>query len=100
MSLVVKEPPYSVTENGYGCFMLPIEIHFKNKEDPRKIRFEYDLFLHMEGVPVNHIRCEKLTFQNPTQDFRRKLLKAGGVSLISTLNITFQMCTMFYCHQY
>lgn len=29
---------------------------------------------------MNHLRCEKLTFNNPTEDFRRKLLKAGGVS--------------------
>lgn len=51
------------------------------QEEPRKVRFDYDLFLHLEGhPPVNHLRCEKLTFNNPTEDFRRKLLKAGGVS--------------------
>lgn len=42
--------------------------------------FNYDLFLNLEGnPPVNHLRCEKLTFNNPTKDFRRKLIKAGGV---------------------
>lgn len=50
------------------------------QEEPKKVRFDYDLFLHLEGhPPVNHLRCEKLTFNNPTEDFRRKLLKAGGV---------------------
>lgn len=50
------------------------------QEEPRKVRFDYDLFLHLEGhPPVNHLRCEKLTFNNPTEEFRRKLLKAGGV---------------------
>lgn len=51
-----------------------------HQEEPKKVRFDYDLFLHLEGhPPVNHLRCEKLTFNNPTEEFRRKLLKAGGV---------------------
>lgn len=29
---------------------------------------------------MNHLRCEKLTFNNPTKEFRRKLIRAGGVS--------------------
>lgn len=77
---VLTEPPYAVQEQGYAGFELPIDIHFKNKEDPKKIRFKYDLFLKLEDCPpVNHIRCEKLTFQNPTDEFKKKLLKAGGV---------------------
>lgn len=44
--------------------------------------FTYDLFLNLEGnPPVNHLRCEKLTFNNPTTEFRYKLLMAGGVSV-------------------
>ncbi|XP_053911006.1 protein AF-9 isoform X3 [Cuculus canorus] len=78
---VCKDPPYKVEESGYAGFILPIEVYFKNKEEPKKVRFDYDLFLHLEGhPPVNHLRCEKLTFNNPTEEFRRKLLKAGGVS--------------------
>lgn len=51
------------------------------KEEPRKVCFTYDLFLNLEGnPPVNHLRCEKLTFNNPTVEFRYKLLLAGGVS--------------------
>ncbi len=51
-----------------------------HQEEPKRVRFDYDLFLHLEGhPPVNHLRCEKLTFNNPTEEFRRKLLKAGGV---------------------
>ncbi|KAL2078932.1 hypothetical protein ACEWY4_024676 [Coilia grayii] len=78
-SAVCKDPPYKVEESGYAGFILPIEVYFKNKEEPKKVRFDYDLFLHLEGhPPVNHLRCEKLTFNNPTEEFRRKLLKAGG----------------------
>ncbi|XP_030050070.1 protein AF-9 [Microcaecilia unicolor] len=76
---VCKDPPYKVEESGYAGFILPIEVYFKNKEEPKKVRFDYDLFLHLEGhPPVNHLRCEKLTFNNPTEEFRRKLVKAGG----------------------
>jgi YEATS domain-containing protein 1/3 len=59
---------------------LPIDIYFKNKEEPR-IRFQYDLFLKLDDTSVNHIRYEKLIFQNPTEEFKKELLKAGGVSL-------------------
>ncbi|XP_068612284.1 protein AF-9-like [Brachionichthys hirsutus] len=85
---VCKNPPYKVEESGYAGFILPIEVYFKNKvhftmpdEEPKKVRFDYDLFLHLEAhPPVNHLRCEKLTFNNPTEEFRRKLQKAGGCS--------------------
>ncbi|XP_041365204.1 protein AF-9-like isoform X2 [Gigantopelta aegis] len=77
---VVKEPPYSVSESGYAGFIINIDIYFKNKENPKKISINYDLFLPAEGFdPINHTHCEKLTFQNPTEEFRSKLLKAGGV---------------------
>ena len=75
-----KDPPYHVSEVGYAGFELPIDIYFKNKAEPKKIKFMYNLFLHMEE-PVNHVRCEKLTFQNPTEEFKKKLLKAGGVCI-------------------
>ncbi len=78
---MIKDAPFQVEESGYAGFLMPIEVHFKNKEEPKKVIFQYDLFLHVHGQPpVNHIRCEKLTFNNPTEDFRRKLIKAGGVS--------------------
>ncbi|XP_074058273.1 protein ENL [Macrotis lagotis] len=80
---VCKEPPYKVEESGYAGFIMPIEVHFKNKEEPKKVCFTYDLFLNLEGnPPVNHLRCEKLTFNNPTKEFRSKLLRAGGVMVM------------------
>ncbi|XP_056319743.1 protein ENL isoform X2 [Danio aesculapii] len=80
---VCKEPQYKVEESGYAGFLMPIEVYFKNKEEPKKVCFNYDLFLNLEGnPPVNHLRCEKLTFNNPTRDFRRKLVKAGGLIVV------------------
>ena len=78
---VVKEPPYQLSESGYGSFNLPIEVYFKNKDEPKKVRFEYDLLLpNLNDPPINQIRSECLTFQNPSEDFKQKLLKAGGVT--------------------
>lgn len=76
---VFKEPPYEVSESGYAGFEMPIEVYFKNKDDPKKISFEYDLFLRTDGA-VSNLRREKLTFKNPSAEFKKKLLKAGGVS--------------------
>ncbi|KAH9513199.1 hypothetical protein Btru_034361 [Bulinus truncatus] len=76
----ISEPPYKVSESGYAGFLLPIEIHFKNKQSPRKIVFSYDLFLNAkDSPPINNVRIEKLKFQNPTPEFKAKLLKAGGI---------------------
>lgn len=81
---VIKEPPFRVAESGYGGFTMPIDVYFKNKEEPKKVSFTYDLFLHVDGEPpVNHVRWEKLTFRNPTEDFRRKLLLSGGVGVLN-----------------
>ena len=88
-SPVVKEPPYEVAESGYAGFLMTIEVHFRSKEEPKKVILNYDLFLNTEQQPpVNHIRCEKLTFHNPTEDFRRKLLKAGGVRIPTSCKLT------------
>ena len=76
---VLKEPPYQIGESGYGSFFLPIEVYFKNKEEPRKVKYNYDLCLPMLGSPpIDNIRSEALTFTNPTEEFKRKLLKGGG----------------------
>ena len=80
-------------ESGYGCFSLPIEVYFKNKDEPRKVKFDYDLFLQSEGPPISHVRYEKMTFKNPSEDFRIKLIKGGGVSsltfCLSMLSVNF-----------
>lgn len=78
--LVLKDPPYTVAEAGYGSFFLPVEVFFKNKEEPRKLMFDYDLVLPACGSPpIDNIRSEALTFTNPTEEFRKKLVKGGGI---------------------
>ena len=80
MTKVVKDPPFQVSESGYGSFNLPVEVYFRNKDEPKKVKFDYDLLLpNLNDPPINQIRSECLTFQNPSEEFRQKLLKAGGV---------------------
>ncbi|XP_018496270.1 protein AF-9 [Galendromus occidentalis] len=74
----LREPPYQVSESGYAGFNMPIIVYFKTKEEPKKLQFIYDLYLSLDGKPLNNIRCEKLTFHNPPEDFCQKLFKGGA----------------------
>ena len=81
--VVIKDPPYEISESGYAGFLMHIDVYFKNKDEPRKLQFKYDLFLNSDSAPpVDHTRCETLTFQNPAEEFRRRLIKGGGVSAL------------------
>ncbi|CAH0399413.1 unnamed protein product [Chilo suppressalis] len=75
---VVKEPPFSIKESGYAGFIFPIEIYLKNKDEPKKIKFSYDFTLQQSGVLK-----DRYIFQNPNEDFRKKLLKGGGIPIIN-----------------
>ena len=78
--LVVKDPPFQVAESGYGSFLLSIEVYFRNKDEPKKVRLGYDLLLpNLNDPPINQIRREFLTFQTPSKEFQQNLLKAGGL---------------------
>ena len=81
---VVKEAPYQVAESGYGGFTLPIDIYLKNNTEPKKIRFLYELFLGVTAT-VSHNRCEKITFENPSEQFYARLIQSGGVGFLLKL---------------
>lgn len=74
MFSVVKEPPFSISESGYAGFFFPIEIYLKNKDEPKKIKFSYDFTLQQSGFLK-----DRYIFENPNDDFRKKLLKGGGI---------------------
>lgn len=78
---VIKDPPYVVKESGYAGFVLPIDVYLKNKEEPKKISFQYDLQLQNSGPPISRVLREPRVFQNPSEDFRRKLIRGGGVGV-------------------
>ncbi|KRT81064.1 hypothetical protein AMK59_5923 [Oryctes borbonicus] len=76
---VVKEPPYSVKESGYAGFNLPIEIYLRNKDEPKKIKFNYDLHLQPNGPTIMNVQKEKYIFSSPNEEFKNKLLRGGGI---------------------
>ncbi|XP_037624988.1 protein ENL-like isoform X2 [Sebastes umbrosus] len=51
----------------------------QERRNKKKVCFNYNLFFNSEG---DHLRCETLTFNNPTREFRRKLIKAGAVTVV------------------
>jgi len=78
---VLKHPPYEVTECGYGSFETTIEVHFRNKSEPRKAEITFDLWLATGSYdPVTTQRSERMRFYDVTDEFATKLFKAGGVS--------------------
>lgn len=78
---VIKEPPYVVRESGYAGFVIPINVYWKKKDEPKKFQILYDLHLQQSGPAINKvIRYDEL-FPNPPDEFRRKLLKGGAVSI-------------------
>lgn len=71
---VIKEPPYTVKEAGYAGFVLTIDIHLKNRDEPKKFSIDYDLDLQPMKIQTNEI-----VIHNPSDDFKRKCLKGGAV---------------------
>jgi len=71
-----KEPPFVLKESGYAGFILPIDIHFKNRTMQT---YQYDIDLQPSGPPVHKSEIKTHIFENSSEDFRQKLLKGGGI---------------------
>ena len=88
----MTNPPLEVRETGYGSFMLSITVHFRKKDVPEKVRYEYDLLLpNWNNPPINQSRCECFTFKKPSEDFQLKFFRlrnaiCGDLSLSLTEN--------------
>ncbi|XP_070137476.1 protein AF-9-like [Drosophila bipectinata] len=76
---VFKEPPYSLQEFGYAGFLILVEIHFRNCNDPKIITYQYDLTLHTTGPPQHHAQVNSHIFEAPSEEFRAKLMDGGSV---------------------
>eukprot|EP00099_Drosophila_melanogaster_P009848 NP_001262596.1 ENL/AF9-related, isoform C [Drosophila melanogaster] len=76
---VVKEPPYAIQESGYAGFLLPVEIYFRNRDEPKRIVYQYDLVLQSTGPPQHHVEVKTHIFEAPSEEFRTKLMRGGGV---------------------
>lgn len=75
---VIKEPPYTVKEAGYAGFVLTIDIYLRNRDEPKKVTFEYDLDLQPSKAQMN-----EFIIATPSDEFKRKCLKGGGVLINS-----------------
>ncbi|XP_017009062.3 protein AF-9-like isoform X2 [Drosophila takahashii] len=74
---VVKEPPYAIQESGYAGFPLAVEIYFRNRDEPKRIVYPYDLVIvttasHQQSEIKTHI------FEDPSEDFRAMMIQGGG----------------------
>lgn len=82
--VVIKEPPYSVKESGYAGFQMLIDIYLRNRDEPKKICFNYSLDLQNAGPRIVKVQKEKYIFTNPNEEFKYKLLKGGGTVINHT----------------
>ena len=72
-------PPFEVKESGFGSFDMVVDVYFRNKDEPRMVRYTYDLILPSpEQQAIHAPRHEMLTFQNPPLEFCQKLVLAGA----------------------
>ncbi|EFN70907.1 Protein ENL [Camponotus floridanus] len=76
---VLKEPPFVVKESGYAGFIIPIEVYLKNKDEPKKVCMQYDLVLQHTAAPYNNAILHSEVILNPSDEFKKKLLKGGGI---------------------
>ncbi|XP_013111405.1 protein AF-9 [Stomoxys calcitrans] len=76
---VCKDPPYQIQESGYAGFTVLVEIFFRNRDEPKRVLYQYDLFLQQTGPPTHSFEVKKHIFENPSEEFRQKLLRGGGV---------------------
>lgn len=89
---VVKEPPFRIKESGWAGFDIPIEIHLKNKGEPKTMEVMYSLNLETTGTAVSHSTQHSRIIHNPTEEFRKKLVKGGAVSknLLFSIEVLYQ----------
>ena len=73
----MKCAPYEVCECGYGGFTMTIEIFLRTTSKPRKLKFNYELYLGLKDT-TSHSRIENLVFHNPSNSFYKRLCQAVG----------------------
>lgn len=77
---ILKDPPFVIKQSGYGGFEIPIDIYLKNKDDgTKRIEILYDLNLQSSGPAITNVIKHIETINNPSDEFRKKLLRGGGV---------------------
>lgn len=76
--------PYCVKENGYGQFEFPIDIYFNGIDTKYSIQYYLELPQLDCTQPLSRVRKEKITFINPSPEFRKILVEGGSILHKST----------------
>ena len=76
---VIKSPPYSIKESGYGQFEFPIQIYFNGTDEVYKVDYYLELQATTDKKTFCKLRRETLTFYNPKPELRKILIESGGI---------------------
>lgn len=72
-------------EAGYAGFIIPIDVHLKNHQI---IHVQYDLILDTQMATKRSL-IERHTVVCTADDFRKKLIRGGGVCILSNIFVVF-----------
>uniref|UniRef100_A0A915PKA3 AF-9 ANC1 homology domain-containing protein n=1 Tax=Setaria digitata TaxID=48799 RepID=A0A915PKA3_9BILA len=72
---VVKEPPFEVSELGYGGFSIPIHITFTGASKVYKLTYDMNLVLEKHN---EQFITQTIEMKQPSSSFRELILKYGG----------------------
>ncbi|XP_055924323.1 uncharacterized protein LOC129956462 isoform X1 [Argiope bruennichi] len=76
-SKIIKEkPPFVLSESTSQNISIQIEVYFCKEAKLKKVNYIYDICINDDEV--NTLWTRKLTFPNPSKEFEKKLLLAGG----------------------
>ena len=76
--------PYELSQSGFGSFTCGIEFQFHNDTSAN---ISYDLDLpSQDNSPLENSESGHFTFENPSEDFYRRLILAGGCMLTNSNN--------------
>lgn len=73
----VEEPPFEITETGWGEFEIPIRIYFATESNEKNITIYHHLKLHPykevkpgeEDKPIKSVLYDEVIFNEPTEKF-------------------------------
>ncbi|CAL1301367.1 unnamed protein product, partial [Larinioides sclopetarius] len=80
---VKDKPPYALSESSSQGLSIEIDVFFCPEAKLKKVHYVYDVFIGDEVVNISWER--KLSFPNPSKEFKEKLLLAGG-EIVDLLN--------------
>ncbi|XP_059061552.1 uncharacterized protein LOC131854453 [Achroia grisella] len=85
---VCQEPPYEIQESGCASVDVPIHVHLKFNNEPKKIRLRYSLVIESNTKRSSESRCIYYDFENPSEQLWKALMKGGGEIIARAGNVS------------